>query len=146
MWVSDIIVPVLSLSGMSVYYPQVRKALDSILRHLDKEVGRPMCMTSVQMSNKEPEDMITYVVNMCSFAIFVYTEMYMSVAGPFLPVFAHFLLDFSHVALCCSFKFRDSFHKLHLVVLCDAELVQIMKVQQWTLLSLITWMILAHHR
>lgn len=47
--------------GMSVYYPQVRKALDSILRHLDKEVGRPMCMTSVQMSNKEPEDMITYV-------------------------------------------------------------------------------------
>ncbi|KAK7807964.1 hypothetical protein U0070_003036 [Myodes glareolus] len=45
--------------GMSVYYPQVRKALDSILRHLDKEVGRPMCMTSLQMSNKEPEDMIT---------------------------------------------------------------------------------------
>ncbi|XP_069057619.1 protein furry homolog-like isoform X2 [Pleurodeles waltl] len=45
--------------GMSVYYPQVRKALDSILRHLDKEVGRPMCMTSVQMSNKEPEEMIT---------------------------------------------------------------------------------------
>lgn len=48
-------------AGMSVYYPQVRKAMDSILRHLDKEVGRPMCMTSVQMSNKEPEDMITYV-------------------------------------------------------------------------------------
>jgi len=46
---------------MSIYYPQVRKALDSILRHLDKEVGRPMCMTSVQMSNKEPEDMITCV-------------------------------------------------------------------------------------
>uniref|UniRef100_A0A670IXZ3 FRY like transcription coactivator n=1 Tax=Podarcis muralis TaxID=64176 RepID=A0A670IXZ3_PODMU len=45
--------------GMSIYYPQVRKALDSILRHLDKEVGRPMCMTSIQMSNKEPEDMIT---------------------------------------------------------------------------------------
>ncbi|MEJ1274662.1 hypothetical protein NN561_005550 [Cricetulus griseus] len=50
--------------GMSVYYPQVRKALDSILRHLDKEVGRPMCMTSVQMSNKEPEDMITLTVHM----------------------------------------------------------------------------------
>lgn len=49
--------------GMSIYYPQVRKALDSILRHLDKEVGRPMCMTSIQMSNKEPEDMITYVTN-----------------------------------------------------------------------------------
>ena len=46
---------------MSLYYPQVRKALDNILRHLDKEVGRPMSMTSVQMSNKEPEDMITYV-------------------------------------------------------------------------------------
>ncbi|TRY82982.1 hypothetical protein DNTS_026632 [Danionella cerebrum] len=45
--------------GMSLYYPQVRKALDNILRHLDKEVGRSMSMTSVQMSNKEPEDMIT---------------------------------------------------------------------------------------
>ncbi|XP_031430230.1 protein furry homolog-like [Clupea harengus] len=45
--------------GMSQYYPQVRKALDSILRHLDKEVGRSMSMTNVQMSNKEPEDMIT---------------------------------------------------------------------------------------
>jgi len=44
-----------------VYYPQVRKALDNILRHLDKEVGRSMSMTNVQMSNKEPEDMITYV-------------------------------------------------------------------------------------
>lgn len=48
-------------SGMSLYYPQVRKALDNILRHLDKEVGRSMSMTNVQMSNKEPEDMITYV-------------------------------------------------------------------------------------
>lgn len=46
---------------MSLYYPQVRKALDNILRHLDKEVGRSMSMTSVQMSNKEPEDMITCV-------------------------------------------------------------------------------------
>ncbi|KAG8003464.1 Protein furry-like protein-like [Nibea albiflora] len=42
--------------GMSLYYPQVRKALDNILRHLDKEVGRSMSMTNVQMSNKEPED------------------------------------------------------------------------------------------
>lgn len=56
--------------GMSIYYPQVRKALDSILRHLDKEVGRPMCMTSVQMSNKEPEDMITYVLNSLSSLLF----------------------------------------------------------------------------
>ena len=48
-------------SGMSLYYPQVRKALDNILRHLDKEVGRSMSMTNIQMSNKEPEDMITYV-------------------------------------------------------------------------------------
>ncbi|KAJ7986513.1 hypothetical protein DPEC_G00340650 [Dallia pectoralis] len=45
--------------GMSQYYPAVRKALDNILRHLDKEVGRSMSMTNVQMSNKEPEDMIT---------------------------------------------------------------------------------------
>nr|XP_057928166.1 protein furry homolog-like isoform X1 [Doryrhamphus excisus] len=45
--------------GMSLYYPQMRKALDNILRHLDKEVGRSMSMTNVQMSNKEPEDMIT---------------------------------------------------------------------------------------
>lgn len=50
---------------MSLYYPQVRKALDNILRHLDKEVGRSMSMTNVQMSNKEPEDMITYVTTPC---------------------------------------------------------------------------------
>lgn len=48
-------------TGMSLYYSQVRKALDNILRHLDKEVGRCMMLTSVQMLNKEPEDMITYV-------------------------------------------------------------------------------------
>lgn len=46
-------------TGMSLYYSQVRKALDNILRHLDKEVGRCMMLTSVQMLNKEPEDMIT---------------------------------------------------------------------------------------
>ncbi|XP_031429117.1 protein furry homolog isoform X2 [Clupea harengus] len=45
--------------GMGHYYPQVRKAIDSILRYLDKDVGRCMMMTSVQMFNKEPEDMIT---------------------------------------------------------------------------------------
>ncbi|XP_076833459.1 protein furry homolog isoform X6 [Brachyhypopomus gauderio] len=45
--------------GMSLYYSQVRKALDSILRHLDKDVGRCMMLTNVQMLNKEPEDMIT---------------------------------------------------------------------------------------
>lgn len=49
-------------SGMSLYYSQVRKSLDNILRHLDKEVGRCMMLTSVQMLNKEPEDMITYVI------------------------------------------------------------------------------------
>ncbi|XP_023817886.1 protein furry homolog isoform X5 [Oryzias latipes] len=47
------------LIGMSLYYSQVRKSLDNILRHLDKEVGRCMMLTSVQMLNKEPEDMIT---------------------------------------------------------------------------------------
>lgn len=51
---------------MSLYYSQVRKALDNILRHLDKEVGRCMMLTSVQMLNKEPEDMITYVATMIS--------------------------------------------------------------------------------
>ncbi|XP_051719028.1 protein furry homolog isoform X13 [Ctenopharyngodon idella] len=45
--------------GMSLYYPQVRKALDNILRHLDKEVGRCMMLSNAQMLNKEPEDMIT---------------------------------------------------------------------------------------
>ncbi|XP_051534407.1 protein furry homolog isoform X1 [Myxocyprinus asiaticus] len=45
--------------GMSLYYSQVRKALDSILRHLDKEVGRCMMLSNAQMLNKEPEDMIT---------------------------------------------------------------------------------------
>ncbi|MEQ2167846.1 hypothetical protein GOODEAATRI_008188 [Goodea atripinnis] len=51
-------------AGMSLYYSQVRKALDNILRHLDKEVGRCMMLTSVQMLNKEPEDMITLTVHM----------------------------------------------------------------------------------
>lgn len=45
--------------GMSQYYFHVRKAMDNILRHLDKEVGRCMMMTNAQMLNKEPEDMIT---------------------------------------------------------------------------------------
>ncbi|KAM9456432.1 protein furry homolog isoform 5-T5 [Clarias gariepinus] len=47
------------LIGMALYYSQVRKAIDNILRHLDKEVGRCMMLTNVQMLNKEPEDMIT---------------------------------------------------------------------------------------
>lgn len=47
--------------GMSLYYSQVRKAIDNILRHLDKEVGRCMMLTNAQMLNKEPEDMITWV-------------------------------------------------------------------------------------
>ncbi|XP_077422148.1 protein furry homolog isoform X2 [Vanacampus margaritifer] len=45
--------------GMSQYYYHVRKAIDNILRHLDKDVGRCMLMTNAQMLNKEPEDMIT---------------------------------------------------------------------------------------
>ncbi|XP_054649136.1 protein furry homolog isoform X4 [Dunckerocampus dactyliophorus] len=45
--------------GMSQYYHHVRKAMDNILRYLDKEVGRCMMMTNAQMLNKEPEDMIT---------------------------------------------------------------------------------------
>ncbi len=46
-------------AGMALYYSQVRKAIDNILRHLDKEVGRCMMLTNAQMLNKEPEDMIT---------------------------------------------------------------------------------------
>lgn len=57
---------------MSLYYPQVRKALDNILRHLDKEVGRSMSMTNVQMSNKEPEDMITCVTTPHVHSVFLY--------------------------------------------------------------------------
>ena len=49
----------LVIAGMSLYYSQVRKAVDNILRHLDKEVGRCMMLTNIQMLNKEPEDMIT---------------------------------------------------------------------------------------
>ncbi|CAM9280094.1 unnamed protein product [Lampetra planeri] len=45
--------------GMALYYPHMRRALDSMLRQLDKEVGRAMALTNVQMHNKEPEDMIT---------------------------------------------------------------------------------------
>lgn len=56
---------------MSLYYSQVRKSLDNILRHLDKEVGRCMMLTSVQMLNKEPEDMITYVAQMCSLIVLI---------------------------------------------------------------------------
>lgn len=52
-----------SPAGMSQYYFHVRKAIDNILRHLDKEVGRCMMMTNAQMLNKEPEDMITYVAH-----------------------------------------------------------------------------------
>ncbi|CAB1324141.1 unnamed protein product [Coregonus sp. 'balchen'] len=33
----------------------VRKALDNILRHLDKEVGRSMSMTNVQMGERKPK-------------------------------------------------------------------------------------------
>ncbi|XP_046719128.1 LOW QUALITY PROTEIN: protein furry homolog [Silurus meridionalis] len=47
------------LIGMFLYYSQIRKAMDNILRHLDKEVGRCMMLTNAQMLNKEPEDMIT---------------------------------------------------------------------------------------
>lgn len=50
------------IAGMSLYYSQVRKAVDNILRHLDKEVGRCMMLTNIQMLNKEPEDMITWVL------------------------------------------------------------------------------------
>ncbi|ETE68380.1 Protein furry-like protein, partial [Ophiophagus hannah] len=53
------VLPLYVFLGMSMYYSQVRKAVDNILRHLDKEVGRCMMLTNIQMLNKEPEDMIT---------------------------------------------------------------------------------------
>ncbi len=63
-------------SGMSLYYPQVRKALDNILRHLDKEVGRCMMLSNAQMLNKEPEDMITYVTHdTLSLYLVLYTHL-----------------------------------------------------------------------
>lgn len=86
---------------MSIYYPQVRKALDSILRHLDKEVGRPMCMTSVQMSNKEPEDMITYVVNSFFSLLFQFLSRVWMV-GSCLPVLFLSLREFC-IAICCGY-------------------------------------------
>uniref|UniRef100_A0A8C8DTE3 Furry homolog a (Drosophila) n=1 Tax=Oryzias sinensis TaxID=183150 RepID=A0A8C8DTE3_9TELE len=45
--------------GMSQYYFHVRKAIDIILRQLDKDVGRCMMLTNALMLNKEPEEMIT---------------------------------------------------------------------------------------
>lgn len=58
-WWYQQLFPLESSPGMSQYYFHVRKAIDNILRHLDKEVGRCMMMTNAQMLNKEPEDMIT---------------------------------------------------------------------------------------
>lgn len=69
----------LSYTGMSLYYSQVRKALDNILRHLDKEVGRCMMLTSVQMLNKEPEDMITYVIAKGIFLFFNFSVLWVIV-------------------------------------------------------------------
>lgn len=61
-----------SSAGMSQYYFHVRKAIDNILRHLDKEVGRCMMMTNAQMLNKEPEDMITYVARTTCYTKFLF--------------------------------------------------------------------------
>ena len=39
----------------------IRKALDSIIRGLDAQVGRPVMMTNPHCSHKEADDMITWV-------------------------------------------------------------------------------------
>ncbi|XP_032237485.2 protein furry homolog isoform X2 [Nematostella vectensis] len=45
--------------GLANYYHSVRKALDSILRALDAQVGKPMTLSNPHVSHKEPDDMIT---------------------------------------------------------------------------------------
>ncbi|KAL9973951.1 hypothetical protein ACROYT_G020474 [Oculina patagonica] len=42
--------------GLANYYHSIRKALDSIIRALDAQVGRPMMMTNPHCSHKEPEE------------------------------------------------------------------------------------------
>ena len=45
--------------GMSAYYPHMRKVLNGILRALDVQFGRPLIMTNVQNTNKEPDEMMS---------------------------------------------------------------------------------------
>ncbi|KAJ7393101.1 hypothetical protein OS493_008400 [Desmophyllum pertusum] len=42
--------------GLANYYHSIRKALDSIIRALDAQIGRPMMMTNPHCSHKEPEE------------------------------------------------------------------------------------------
>lgn len=45
--------------GLANYYHGIRKALDSIIRSLDAQIGRPLMMTNPHCSHKEPEDIAT---------------------------------------------------------------------------------------
>ncbi|XP_046454255.1 protein furry-like isoform X2 [Daphnia pulex] len=45
--------------GMSAYYPYMRKVLNGILRALDGQFGRPLIMTNLQNTNKEPDEMMS---------------------------------------------------------------------------------------
>ncbi|XP_077984034.1 protein furry homolog-like [Glandiceps talaboti] len=45
--------------GIAQYHLNVKRALDSILRSVDMQVGRVMMMTNSQCVNKEPEDLMT---------------------------------------------------------------------------------------
>lgn len=44
--------------GIDQFYPQCRKAFDSILRLLDTQIGKPLMMSSIQNRGKEPDELI----------------------------------------------------------------------------------------
>ncbi|CAL2038426.1 unnamed protein product [Caenorhabditis brenneri] len=45
--------------GIDQFYPQCRKAFDSILRLLDTQIGKPLMMSSIQNRGKEPDELIS---------------------------------------------------------------------------------------
>lgn len=44
------------------FFFSIRKALESIIRALDAQVGRPMMMTNPHCSHKEPEEVAALVL------------------------------------------------------------------------------------
>ncbi|PIC39378.1 hypothetical protein B9Z55_011085 [Caenorhabditis nigoni] len=44
--------------GIDPFYPQCRKAFDSILRLLDTQIGKPLMMSSIQNRGKEPDELM----------------------------------------------------------------------------------------
>uniref|UniRef100_A0A8R1HZV6 Uncharacterized protein n=3 Tax=Caenorhabditis japonica TaxID=281687 RepID=A0A8R1HZV6_CAEJA len=45
--------------GIDQFYPQCRKAFDSILRLLDTQIGKPLMMSAIQSRGKEPDEYIS---------------------------------------------------------------------------------------